>query len=165
MGKRKEAKGKRRRRNCKNGEMIVRCVSINDIDGTGSAANSGEGGLVTLVTIVTLVLGRSQELQASTFGGGLAGFFGLFHFSILCFFCLEIGEQANLFLGPQVLILPFFPFLFPARKLIKSQAFWIGCAILFLFFFFLFFFSHILRRAIPETGETTQTSIPIPWLK
>ena len=37
-------KRKKRRRDCKNGEMIVRCVSINDIDGTGSSANSGEGG-------------------------------------------------------------------------------------------------------------------------
>ena len=87
-------KRKKRRRDCKNGEMIVRCVSIDDIDGTGSSANSGEGGLVTLVTILTLVLGRSQELQASTFEGGLQVFFWLFHFSFFLF-CLEIGEQPN----------------------------------------------------------------------
>ena len=54
----KEAKGKRGEGVGKNGEMIVRCVSIDDIDGTGSAAISGEGGLVTLVTMVTLVPGR-----------------------------------------------------------------------------------------------------------
>lgn len=51
-------KGRRGEGDWKNGERIVRCVSIDDIDGTGSAANSGEGGLVTLVTIVTLVPGR-----------------------------------------------------------------------------------------------------------
>ena len=59
--------------------------------------------------------------------------------------------------NPQVLILPFFPSsYFLRRKMIKSQAFWIGCNSFFVFYlFFIFSLSFIATR---NTGDMRNNS-------